>query len=106
MDADMDTISTTGLDVDIILHLFGDISLTDLTIGLDGVIDDILWKLKEPLGGALHTVRKSQEPAKALIYVLYERRRDEVLRGAFRDYILGDRTLSYLLVHGRSRGST
>jgi hypothetical protein len=38
----MDSICTTGLDVDIIHDLFGDISLVNLTIGLDKVIDDIL----------------------------------------------------------------
>jgi hypothetical protein len=69
---DMDIIRTTGLDVDVIHDLFGDVPLVDLTIGLDSVIDDILWKLKEPLGDMSYfTIRKSQQPATALIYALY-----------------------------------
>jgi hypothetical protein len=95
----MDIICTTGPVVDITRDLFGDISLIDLTIGLDSVIDDILWKLKEPLGDiGYFAIRKSQEPATALVHALYERRRDDVLRDAFRDYVLGSRALFHLLV--------
>jgi hypothetical protein len=97
----MDSICTTGSDVDVIHDLFGDISLVNLTIGLDKVIDDILWKLKQPLGDISYlTIREDKQRAKALIYVLYDRRRDDILREAFRDYVLGSRALFYLLAPG------
>jgi hypothetical protein len=94
-------ICTTGPDVDV-HDLFGDISLINLTIGLDKVIDDILWKLKQPLGDIGYlTIREDKQRAKALIYVLYDRRRDDVLnRQAFRDYVLGSRAPFYLLAPG------
>jgi hypothetical protein len=97
----MDSICTTGPDVDVIHDRFGDISLVNLTIGLDSVIDDILWKLKEPLGDiGYFAIRKSQEQATALVHALYERRRDDVLREAFRDCVLDSRALFYLLAPG------
>jgi hypothetical protein len=97
----MDSICTTGPDVDVIHDLFGDISLVNLAIGLDNVIDDILWKLKQPLGDiGYFAIRKNQQPATALAHVLYDRRRDDVLREAFRDYVLGSRALFYLLAPG------
>jgi hypothetical protein len=66
----MDSICTTGPDVDVIHDLFGDtISLVNLTIGLgDKVIDDILWKLKQPLGDIGYlTIREDKQRAKALL---------------------------------------
>ena len=86
-------------DMDIIYELFGDKPLIHVTNGLNNEIDSVLSKVKAPLGDiAYSTIRRSQNPARELIHLLYERRSDDGLIDEFRDYVFGSRGLFHLLV--------
>jgi len=83
---------------DVVHQLFGGISLAQITAGLETEIRNLLWKIKAPLGElAFLSLRRDPNPAEALVYALYDRRLDERLVEAFREYVLTSDGLRYML---------
>jgi hypothetical protein len=85
-------------DPDVIFELFGDVQLTPLTTAIQPELNNILWKIKGPLGNIVYSaIRGKPNPAEALVQVLYERRLDKSLGDAFREYVLDSDGLRYML---------
>jgi hypothetical protein len=83
---------------DVIHELFGNISFTKLTTGLETEIDDLLWYLKQPLGDITYvSIRRESVPAQALARALHDRRHDKRLVEAFRQYVLTSDGLYHML---------
>ena len=93
--------------MDVVHYLFGDISLTVMANGIEREIDDLLWRLKGPLGHLEYLrLRGTSKPAVELIKTIWDRRSDNRLTDAFRDYVLASEGLHFMLTPEAKHEST
>jgi hypothetical protein len=85
-------------NADVIYELFGNIQLIKLVKALDPEINNLLWYLREPLGEiAYRQTRDDRLPAEKLVFILDDRREDERLTHAFRNYALSSAGMYHVL---------
>jgi hypothetical protein len=85
---------------DVIYELFGNTEYVEVATVLETEMDYVLLHLRHVLGKLDgHNIRRAENRPIALANLLIDRKRDEVLVDAFRDYVLTSASLYSFLTH-------